>query len=164
MGDRIFRRLSYAVKFVFARERVIRGDFAGALEVVNGIYHDYRCSGPCREAPVTVNVIYALAAWNLSRQDLTFQGCYIAADQLSDKIKADNPIKVRRNSKYLMCYCKYLLQFAESEVDRSQTYDLTVLRAYQCTKIAVAKVDGLLRRSFPIDQEWLEGQWAIAEG
>jgi hypothetical protein len=68
-------------------------------------------------------------------------------------------VRIRHNVKYLLYYCKFLLQFAEQDFGYSRDRDLTRLRIHKGGTVDIAKVDDLLRRTFPVQPEWLEGAW-----
>jgi hypothetical protein len=160
--SRMLRRLSYAANLLAARQRVASGEYADAIEAVRAAYRSYGCERPCVQAPPELNIMCALASWNLKDQAMTFEACEIAANQLFHR--SPSTPRGRRNVKYLIYYCKYLLQFAEHDFDYSRERDLSRLRLYMGGSINAAKVDDLLRRTFPIDAEWLESNSGVGSG
>jgi hypothetical protein len=138
------------------------GEYSRALGAVFAIYRSYRCDSPSKKAPLLVNIMCALLAWNLQYPVMTFDACAISADQLF--LRSPKTRRGRRNIKYLLYYCKYLLQFAEHDFDYLGDRDLSKLRLYQRGSIDLAKVDRFLRETFPIDRVWLASEWGIGSG
>ncbi len=155
----LINRFVWAIKFVAARDCLMRGDFNRAFATAESIYRDYRCDAPSLAVPPTVNVIYALSAWNLHKPRETFEACGIAATQLLDRLPASRAVRSGYDCAYLIYYLKYLLQFAEHDFGVSSCPGLAALRAHSVTRMDLRKVQALLKRSFPIDQHWLESQW-----
>jgi hypothetical protein len=158
----MFRRFSYVLNLMAARERVASGEYSRALEAVCATYRIYRCNSPSTKAPTLINIMCALVAWNLQNPAMTFDALAISADQLARRTPKKR--RARRNNKYLLYYCKYLLQFAEHDFDYSPDRDLSELRLYKRGSIDVTKVDNWFRETFPIDRVWLASEWGMGSG
>ena len=160
MTKSLAKKARYAANFVAAREQIIQGDYLRAFKTVTCVYRDFGCEGPCGSVPPVMNALYALSAWNLQKPRETFAGCAMASGQILGTAIKNSRSFSDSDQTYLLYYLKYLLQFAESDFGYSDDSSLADLRNYRGVKIDLQKIAGLLRRSFPIDQDWLESQWA----
>ena len=159
MSIPIVRRALYAFRFLVARQQLISGEFERAFTTAEAIFLDYGCDGPCEKVPPIAN---ALAAWNIRKPLQTFDGCELAARQLSARLEGKQSTRSRTELIYMMFYLKYLLQFAESDFGDAPNIELAKLRAYSGQIIEVDGIDKLFTQSFPIESGWLQAQWRAA--
>ena len=144
-------RVRYAYLFVGARNDVIARELSRALSKTEEIFKIFGVSGISHEAPIRINILRALVAWNFGEFDLVYRGCRLVVDQISRELSSQTDNIADSELRYLRGYCKNLIAFADAEGGISSDIDFEDLGQLHLPDYDLDKVSAFTKELFPID-------------